>query len=162
MARWLADCQDPLFTTVQPISTIKIFSSTIQASPFLIKYPVISRLVMLLDTLLTKGFSLQNLATWESLKQDIVKFHFPSKKILKLIISFINYTDTISYHFIDKNLSFGVFLTNSGGYPYSPEKKSESALSIDNTVNSLVSDHPWCMTKWSLTGGGRLRERSIK
>ena len=27
---------------------------------------------------------------------------------------------------------------------------------------SLVSDHPWCMTKWSLTGGGRLRERSIK
>ena len=30
------------------------------------------------------------------------------------------------------------------------------------TVNSLVSDHPWCMTKWSLTGGGRLRERSTK
>ena len=29
-----------------------------------------------------------------------------------------------------------------------------------NTVNSLVSDHPWCTTKWSLTGGGRLRERS--
>ena len=31
-----------------------------------------------------------------------------------------------------------------------------------NTVNSLVSDHPWCTTKWSLRGGGRLRERSTK
>ena len=30
------------------------------------------------------------------------------------------------------------------------------------TVNSLVSDHPWGTTKWSLTGGGRLRERSTK
>ena len=27
-----------------------------------------------------------------------------------------------------------------------------------NTVNSLVSDHPWGTTKWSLTGGGHLRE----
>ena len=31
-----------------------------------------------------------------------------------------------------------------------------------NTVNSLVSDHPWGTTKWSLTRGGRLRERSTK
>ena len=30
---------------------------------------------------------------------------------------------------------------------------------LESTVNSLVSDHPWCTTKWSLTGGGRLRER---
>ena len=27
------------------------------------------------------------------------------------------------------------------------------------TVNSLVSDHPWCTGKWSLTRGGRLREK---
>ena len=27
-----------------------------------------------------------------------------------------------------------------------------------HSVNSLVSDHPWYTTKWSLTGGGRLRE----
>ena len=26
------------------------------------------------------------------------------------------------------------------------------------TVNSLISNHPWCMTEWSLMGGGRLRE----
>ena len=31
-----------------------------------------------------------------------------------------------------------------------------------STVNSLVSDHPWCTTKWSLTGGGRLWEKSTK
>ena len=29
---------------------------------------------------------------------------------------------------------------------------------FQNTVNSLESDHPLCTTKWSLTGGGRLRE----
>ena len=33
---------------------------------------------------------------------------------------------------------------------------------LRNTVNSLVSDYPWGTTKWSLTGGGRLRERSTK
>ena len=31
-----------------------------------------------------------------------------------------------------------------------------------NSVNFLVSDHPWCTTKWSLTGGGRLWEKSRK
>ena len=30
------------------------------------------------------------------------------------------------------------------------------------TVNSLLSDHPWCTRKWSLTRGGRLREQSTK
>ena len=30
------------------------------------------------------------------------------------------------------------------------------------TVNSLVSDHPWCTTKWLLTGGGRLWEKPRK
>ena len=34
--------------------------------------------------------------------------------------------------------------------------------SDEHTVNFLVSDHPWGTTKWSLTGGGRLRERSTK
>ena len=34
--------------------------------------------------------------------------------------------------------------------------------SMHYTVNSLVSDHRWCMTKSSLTGGGRLREKSRK
>ena len=29
-------------------------------------------------------------------------------------------------------------------------------------VNSLVIYHPWCTTKWSLTGGGRLRKKSRK
>ena len=29
-------------------------------------------------------------------------------------------------------------------------------------VNSLVSDHPCCTTKWSLPGGGRLWENSRK
>ena len=29
-------------------------------------------------------------------------------------------------------------------------------------VNSLVSDHPWGMTKWSFTGGCHLWERSTK
>ena len=33
---------------------------------------------------------------------------------------------------------------------------------ILNTVNSLVSDHPSYKTKWSLMGGGRLREKSTK
>ena len=28
------------------------------------------------------------------------------------------------------------------------------------TVNSLVSDHPWCKIKWLLTGGGCLWEKS--
>ena len=28
------------------------------------------------------------------------------------------------------------------------------------TVNFLVSDHPWFTRKWSLTRGGRLREKS--
>ena len=27
------------------------------------------------------------------------------------------------------------------------------------TVNSLLSNHPWCMRKWSLTRGVRLREK---
>ena len=36
------------------------------------------------------------------------------------------------------------------------------AFNRTNTVNSLVSDHPWCTTKWSLTKGGRLREKSRK
>ena len=31
-----------------------------------------------------------------------------------------------------------------------------------NTVNSLVSDHPWCKEKWSLTGGGPLWEDVTK
>lgn len=30
------------------------------------------------------------------------------------------------------------------------------------TGNSLVSDHSWCTRKWSLKGGGRLCEKSIK
>ena len=33
---------------------------------------------------------------------------------------------------------------------------------FEGTVNFLVGDHPWCTTKWSLTGGGRLREKSTK
>ena len=31
-----------------------------------------------------------------------------------------------------------------------------------HVVNSLVSDHPWCTTKWSLTGGSRLWEKLRK
>ena len=31
-----------------------------------------------------------------------------------------------------------------------------------STVNSLVSDHSWCTTKWSLTGGGHLQENPRK
>ena len=31
-------------------------------------------------------------------------------------------------------------------------------MDISSTVNSLVSEHPWGTTKWSLTGGGRLSE----
>ena len=38
---------------------------------------------------------------------------------------------------------------------------SKSYVASDNyTVNSLVSDHPWGTAKWSLMGGGCLRERS--
>ena len=35
-------------------------------------------------------------------------------------------------------------------------------LILLDTVNSLVSDHPCCMTKWLLTGDGCLRENSRK
>ena len=41
-------------------------------------------------------------------------------------------------------------------------KQISLAKSFVITVNSLVSDHPWGMTKWLLTGGGRLRGRSTK
>ena len=30
------------------------------------------------------------------------------------------------------------------------------------TVNSLISDHPWCTRNWSLMRGGRLWEQSKK
>jgi len=30
------------------------------------------------------------------------------------------------------------------------------------TVNSVVGDHLWCTTKWSLTGGDHLQEKSRK
>ena len=36
------------------------------------------------------------------------------------------------------------------------EKLNKKKSNVKSTVNSLVSDHPWCTTKWSLTGGGRL------
>ena len=39
------------------------------------------------------------------------------------------------------------------------EKLNKKKSNVKRTVNSLVSDHPWCTTKWSLTGGGRLREK---
>ena len=39
---------------------------------------------------------------------------------------------------------------------HEPKKDDPSNL---NTVNSLVSDHPWFTAKWLLTGGGRLREQ---
>ena len=51
---------------------------------------------------------------------------------------------------------------SQGGGDYIWNFILDSDPSKKNTVNSLVSDHPWCTTKWSLTGGGRLRERSIK
>ena len=47
------------------------------------------------------------------------------------------------------------------------EEKNKSILSFQNeafayTVNSLISNHPWCTTKWLLTGGGCPREKSRK
>ena len=39
------------------------------------------------------------------------------------------------------------------------EKLNKKKSNVKSTVNSLVSDRPWCPTKWSLTGGGRLREK---
>ena len=39
------------------------------------------------------------------------------------------------------------------------EKLNKKKSNVKSTVNSLVSDRPWCTTKWSLTGGGRLREK---
>ena len=44
-------------------------------------------------------------------------------------------------------------------------KKIQGGLAVEKnqtTVNSLVSDHPWCTRKWSLTRSGRLREKSTK
>ena len=37
-----------------------------------------------------------------------------------------------------------------------------ASLGFSNTLNSLGSDYSWCTKKWSLTGGGRLRKKSIK
>ena len=39
------------------------------------------------------------------------------------------------------------------------EKLNKKKSNVKSTVNSLVSDRPWCTTKWSLTVGGRLREK---
>ena len=39
---------------------------------------------------------------------------------------------------------------------------ADDASAFLDVVNSLVSDHPWGTTKWSLTGDGRLWERSTK
>ena len=40
--------------------------------------------------------------------------------------------------------------------------KKRAGEIIKYAVNSLVSDHPWYTTKWSLMGSGRFREKSTK
>ena len=39
-------------------------------------------------------------------------------------------------------------------------RRSLEVAGSEITVNSLVSDHPWCKIKWLLTGGGCLWEKS--